>query len=198
MRDPELLELPGGQPRALEERPRLVHPDVLDEPGLVRGPDRTERRAVPPGRETAGVAVRQHARTRGKELHGMLPHPPAALDLVGVDPLGTLACRLVAHRLERPAQVDRGRTRGRKHMERGVEVIAPLGRERHAVRRRHADRGSAAYRESPDRLGDLGRRPAAEVDLLPGQPPLVEDDDSVVLEPDDPVRFELGHGSTRA
>ena len=36
---------------------------------------------------------------------------------------------------------------------------------------------------------------AAKVDLLAGKPPLVEDDDGVVLEPDDPVRCELGHAS---
>ena len=29
---PSVLELPRRQPRALQERPRLVDPDVLDEP----------------------------------------------------------------------------------------------------------------------------------------------------------------------
>ena len=191
--DPELLELPGGQPRALEERPRLVHPDVLDEPGLVCGPDRPERCPVAACCEAAGVAVRQHARTGRDELDRMLPHPPAALDLVCVDPLGALARRVVAHRVERPAEVDRRRPRRREHLGRGVEVVPALGGERHAVGGRSADRRRAAHGEHADRLRELGGRRAAKVDLLVGQPTLVEDDDGVVLEPDDPVRFELGH-----
>ena len=44
VRDAELLELPGGQPAPLEERSRLVDPDVLDETRLAGGPDRAERR----------------------------------------------------------------------------------------------------------------------------------------------------------
>src|SRR4029079_4147633 len=62
VRDPELLELPGGEPRTLEKRARLVDSDVRDEPGFVCGPDRTDGGSVATRREAAGVAVRQDAR----------------------------------------------------------------------------------------------------------------------------------------
>ena len=71
--------------------------------------------------------------------------------------------------------------------------VATLGRERHAVRGGDADRRRPAHGEHPDRLGELGRGGAAKVGLLAGKQPLVEDDDGVILEPDDPMRFELGH-----
>ena len=57
-------ELPRGQARALQERPRLVgeHGDALAL--LDRGADHAERRAVARRRERAGVAVREDARRR--------------------------------------------------------------------------------------------------------------------------------------
>ena len=73
------------------------------------------------------------------------------------------------------------------------EVLAPRGGERETVCGGDSDRRRAAYRERPDRLGDLRRGRAAEVDLSIGQAPLVEDDDGVVLEPDDRVRLQLAH-----
>ena len=77
----------------------------------------------------------------------------------------------------------------------GPEVFAPQRGERIAVGSGDADRGRAADREPADRLGDLGGRPAAQLDLLVGQPPLVEQDDSVPLEPDDLRRLEGSHQS---
>ena len=64
-------------------------------------------------------------------------------------------------------------------------------RERQAVRGGNADRRRAAHGQRPDRLCELRRIGAAELDHLVGQAPLVEDDDRVVLEPDDPVRLEV-------
>ena len=58
-------------------------------------------------------------------------------------------------------------------------------RERHAHRGGDADRGRAADRELADRRAQLGHRRAAPVDALAGQARLVEQDDRVVLEPDD-------------
>ena len=194
MRDGELLELPRREAAALQERPRLVDPDVRDATRLVRGADCSERRSVATRREPARVAVREDARSLREQLHRVRAHRTAALDLVGVDPLGPLARRVVAHRLERPAEVDRRRAGRGERRERGVEVVAPLGGERHAVRGRDPDGRSAANGEHADRLGELGHRPAAEVDLMLREQALVEHDDGVVLETDDPVRLEVpGH-----
>ena len=51
--------------------------------------------------------------------------------------------------------------------------------------------GAPRTASDPDRLGELGGVGAAELDHLVGKPPLVEDDDGVVLEPDDAVRLEV-------
>ena len=64
-------------------------------------------------------------------------------------------------------------------------------RERQAVRGGDADRGRAADGQRSDRLGELRRIGAAELDHLVREPPLIEDDDRVVLEPDDAVRLEV-------
>ena len=74
VRDAELLELPRRQPAALEQRSRLVDPDVLDEARLGGGSDRADRRAVAARRKAARVAVREHAvRPRGKSSTAFAP-----------------------------------------------------------------------------------------------------------------------------
>ena len=64
---PSCLELPGRQARALEQRPRLVDPDVFEKALLPGGAQRADRRAVPAGRQAAGVAVCQGFRARSEE-----------------------------------------------------------------------------------------------------------------------------------
>src|SRR5207302_698241 len=70
-----------------------------------------------------------------------------------------------------------------------VEILAPGRSERIAVRRSDPDRGRAADRERPDRLRDLRGRPADELALFGGKPPLIEQDDGVLLQADDPLRL---------
>ena len=64
---PSCLELPRGQPRALEQRPRLVDPDMREQ-ALAPRPRRIapSADAVAARREPAGVAVGQRARA-GRE-----------------------------------------------------------------------------------------------------------------------------------
>ena len=52
--------------------------------------------------------------------------------------------------------------------------------------------GAPRTASDADRLRDLGRGVAPQLDLLAGEAALVEDDDGVVLEADDPVWLELG------
>ena len=125
------------------------------------------------------------ARPGRNELERVLPHPAAALDLVLVERRARSGVGSSRSLVERPAQVDRRRARRDEDVVRRVEVLPALGCEREPVRRGDADRGSAADGERADRLGDLGRRRAPQLDLLVGQPPLVEDDHRVRLEPDD-------------
>ena len=78
-------QLPGGQPRALQERPRLVgeHRDPLAL--LDRRADHAERGAVAGGRERAGVAVREDARASGTSAAPCAPIARQLCDVLVVD-----------------------------------------------------------------------------------------------------------------
>ena len=197
MRDPERLQLERGQARALQQRARLVHPDVRDPAPLRRSPDRADGGAVAAGREAAGVAMGEDPGGGRHELRRVRAHPPAALDLLRVDPPGALAGRVATHLVERPAEVDGRRSRRRERLVGLVEIGAARGGERHPVGGGDADRGRAAHREHPDRVGELRRVTAAELAQLVRQPALVEDDDGVVLEPDDPLGIEVAEPRAR-
>ena len=192
VRDPGLLELPGGEAGALEQRARLVDEHPLEQPALPGGAERADRGAVAAGGEAARVAVRQRARPGGEELGRVRGHPPAAVDLLGVERPRPLGRRVVAHLRERPGQVDRGRARGAEHALGLGEVLAAERREREPVRRGDADRGRAAHDHRPDRLRDLGRGAAGDLDDLAGELPLVEEDDrrAGLVEPRDLLRLE--------
>jgi len=69
-----------------------------------------------------------------------------------------------------------------------VPVRPLLGRYREAVRRGDSVRWSAANGERADGVGDLCRRRTPQLDLLVGQPPLVEHDDGVRLEANNALR----------
>ena len=74
----------------------------------------------------------------------------------------------LAHPVERPREVDGGRSRRPQHPIRLVEVVAEQGGEHVAVCGRDADGGRAADGERPDRLGHFRRAPALELDLFVG------------------------------
>ena len=190
VRDAGRLELPRRQPRTLEQRPRLVDPDVREQIALPRGEQGADSAAVPAGREAARVAVRQRARARAEQPGGVGGHAPAALDLVGVDRARVLGRRIAAHLVERPAEIDRRRPRLAQHPIGLGQVLPTRGRERIAVGGGDPDRRRAAHHHRPDRVGHLGRRAALDVDLLERQEALVEEDDAVVLEAQDPLRLE--------
>ena len=109
-----------------------------------------------------------------------------------MDPLRALARRVVPHRVERPAEVDRGWPRRGERLDCGVEVLTLLAASAMPYAAATPMRARRAG-EHPDRLGHLHRGKAPELDLRVGQAALVEDDDGVVLEADDLVRRELRH-----
>ena len=102
-----------------------------------------------------------------------------------------LGCRFVTHLLERPDEVHRRRPGFGQDAVGGVEILAALGRERVAVRGGDADGRRPAHGERPDRLGDLGRRLAAELELLVRKPALVEQDDRAGLQTNDALRRQV-------
>ena len=133
----------------------------------------------------------QCARARLEQRGGVGGHRLAARDLVSVDLAGVLGARVVAHPVERPGEVDRGRA-GRAQDTIGlVEVLVIRRRQCVTVGGGDADRRCAAHRELANRLGHVGGRATVELDLLERKPALVEHDDPVGLEPEDRLRFEI-------
>src|SRR6266511_1074016 len=124
------------------------------------------------------------------DLGGMCSHPAAALDLLGVDATRSFRGRVGLHAVERPRQVDGRWSRLEQDAGCLLEVLAVPHSERVAVGGRDADRRGTAHSQVPDCGGHVGGRATFELDLLVGQSPLVEDNDAVVLEPDDPLRLE--------
>jgi hypothetical protein len=80
--DAELAELPAGQPRALEQRPGLVHDHVAERAAGVQGADHPERGAPAQAGQGAGVAVGVDAEPAGAagagEIGGAAPADPEA------------------------------------------------------------------------------------------------------------------------
>jgi len=120
----------------------------------------------------------------------MLGHAPAAVYLLAVKRAGTLGeiAFMLLHRRERPGEVHGRRPRGGERRGGRSAILALGGREGVAVRRRDADRGSPAHGERADCLGDLAGAAADEIDLLLRQPPLIEENDAVVLQARDSLR----------
>jgi len=118
----------------------------------------------------------------------MCTHALAPINFRYVQSAGSLGCRFVPHLLERPDEVHRRRAGVGEESIGRIEVFAALGRQRIAVCRGHADRRRAAHGKRPDRLGDLGCRLAAELELLVRKPALVEQDDRAGFQTNDPFR----------
>jgi hypothetical protein len=116
-------------------------------------------------------------------------HGEAAPDLVAMDRPRPFreGARIGPHLpqlRERPRQVDGGRTRGQQRRGGLLEVLAGRSCERVAHRGGDPDRGCATHGERPDRVGDLPDRTALEPRRLLGKASLVQEHDTVVLEPD--------------
>ncbi len=156
-RDTQLLELPRREPAALEERPCLVDPDVLDPSCLPGCANRSERRAVAPGRQRTRVAVRQDPRPGSNERERMLAHGATSLDLRVVQGARSFGRRIGTKLVEGPAEVHGGRARRDQHVVRGVEILLALSRQCQAVPRCNTDRRRPADGERPNRVGNLRR-----------------------------------------
>ena len=191
MRDAGVLELPRSQARALQERTRLVHPDVGEQAALPRRAQRPDRAAVAAGREATGIAVRQRARSGTEELCGVGGHRAAARDLLVVQPACVRRCRVVPHLRQRPGKVHGRRPRRPQRSGGRIHVVAPRGGKREPVGRGDADRRRAANRQLADRGDELVDRPALQLDALLREPSLVEEDDlrAVLLVPNDVCRL---------
>ena len=212
VRDAGLGQLPGRQPGALEVGPRLVDPDVDRATGMVRRLDDAERGPVLAAGQRPGVAVGQDADravvARRQDLQPELGQPAVVGgrledDRVGlgahrsrdrVAVLGQLPDLGVAGQdaLDRPAQVDRRRTRvdERVRRRRGSSPCARTGRpsalglgaHRQPDGRDLADRRGAANDHLADRVGDLAGRAARVLDERVGEAALVDQvEDAAVL-----------------
>ena len=75
--DARTSQLPRRQPRALQDRPRLIYIDVEALACLMRGEDWRQRRTHPGGRQRARVAVRQQRVAIGDQLGAEAAHRAA-------------------------------------------------------------------------------------------------------------------------
>ena len=136
---PRLLQLPGGQPGALEQRPGLVGEDAEAPALLGGGEDDGQGRAVVGRRQAAGVAVRQDAlRRRGSGRRRPRPIARHIAAVFLVDGLRLVeqpsrqlgrrqsraACDAPLHAVQRPEQVDGRRPAGAQVVGDLVEPLA--------------------------------------------------------------------------
>ena len=85
--DAEPVQLPRREPRALQQRPRLVDPHVDALAALDRAADHTERGAVADARERTRVAVREHLRVTRNDGGAVRTDATVARDIVVGDAL---------------------------------------------------------------------------------------------------------------
>ena len=149
--------------------------------GVMRHVDRRQRRAPIDAGEPAGIAMGEDverlrpfffAAASLQNLEAVLADGAAHLDILvrdlrGLRPgdRGALLARMVAqhvaHALQRPAQIDRGRPRLGEHVVRAVERLVRrilAHRERDAVSRRRADQRRAAHDHRLDRVRRIFHR----------------------------------------
>ena len=196
-----LRELPGGERGALIAGTRLIDIDMNRQALVHREVDRGGGGAVVDRRQPAGVAMGEDI----DRFAGLLAfsQPPEELEAVAADRavdldilvgdsrrlgVGGGGARLRserpetrARRVQRPAQVDRGRPGRRKLVPRGGErrVARILAHgEREPVSRRRPDQRRAANPHVADRRRSVGDAAQGRDAKLMRQPALVDDIDA--------------------
>ncbi|MNC12837.1 hypothetical protein D3C75_605630 [compost metagenome] len=171
----------------------------------MRGADHPQRGAEAAGGQGAGIAVGQQllraAVVLADQLDAELGHGQVGLAVAVVDADGLgfqggqhvvavlQTSQALAHAVQRPEQVDRGRPRGRQHgevlLQRSPPVAAggqPRARaEHHAVGGADADRRGAAHHHQTDRLGHPGGAVVAAPGFLERQHALIEQMQDAVM-----------------
>ena len=181
VRDRRRLELPRGQPRALQERPRLVDPDVREQPRSQAVEQRADGAAVAAGREPAGVAVRQRARARARRARRReraicrQRSTSSAWIRRACSAVGSSSIRSSAQ----PRFTAVGRDRAEHRVGRAEVLARARPRARSRTRRRRRSPARRARPSSRIASATSAARPALDLDLVERQPPLVEQDDAV-------------------
>ncbi len=178
--DAGLLELPCGEPGALQQRARLVGIDAELPPRGVGEVDRGRGGADAGGGQGAGVAVGEHAGVLADELLGVAADRLAHLGVLGVNlpRLGQQPVEIIGaqplHAIQGPEQVHRGGPARGQVVDRLAER-AVLSPDDAAIRGGDADgRGPAddeAANGRPERL-DIA---TLQVHELAGQPRLIDE-----------------------
>src|SRR5262245_35159648 len=107
-----------------------------------------------------------------------------------MDRAGSRRRRVAVQLVEGPGQVDGGRSRRAEYLVGPLEILAARRSERVPIRGRDTDRGRAADDHVANRVGNLRSRPALDLDLLHRKAALIEEDDSIILEAQDPLGLE--------
>ena len=206
MLDAELAELPGGEPRPLQQRAGLVRDDVREGAPVAQRPDDAERGSPAQAGERAGVAVRVHLERAVPALLDEERGAPLAQPLADIDRgvadreggglhRGGAAGQRGRDREYLAAQVDRGRAGIGDPLDLGVQpaVVPSLAfglpdRERHAQRARHPEQRRAPHGQPDDRVDKLIHGGDAAVRTPVRQGRLVDGDDVAVPPADNVVK----------
>ena len=195
-----LLQLPDGQPRALQKGTRLIGENIDALAGFHGRADHSQRGAVAGRGQCAGVAMREDrpavrhqrravAADRPADRDILLAHDPGLFGQPPANGVHRLAAQpgvQPLHAVDRPEQVDRGRAGCGQGVANGFELAVEVRRvglldpQRHPHRRRHADGRRAPDHHLPDRLRDLAIIPAGDVFFFERQARLVDHDDAFV------------------
>ena len=151
VRDARGLELPRRQAGALQERPRLVHPDMLKQtafPGREQGADGA---AVAARRKTARVAMSECASPGASSSAVCAAIRRQRSTSSAWKTSSVLVRRVVTHRVESPGEIDGSRPRRSQDTICGREILAVGCREGNPVRGCDTDRRRSAHDHRLDR-----------------------------------------------
>ena len=194
-------EFPCREPGALQIRARFGHEDRQRLVSPPRRPDDAQRRAVARGRQRAGVAMREHAGAARNQRRPVSAHTPVGGHVVALNlqrftlgradehlaPLCVCFFKAAPHTLDRPEQVDRRRSCGRKQVAQTAELrrvrttLEPPHPERDAHCRGHADGRRPADHHVADSAGNPAVIGIAAIDFARRQGALVDHTHRAVL-----------------
>ncbi|MNT15904.1 hypothetical protein D3C72_1509840 [compost metagenome] len=197
-RHPFVGQLPGSQAGALQPGTGFVGIDPLHQSVEVGGADHPEGCTETAGSQGAGVAVGQQglraALVLANQLHAQLGHGQVGLavaqmdgDRLGLQGLQrgfavAQALQALAHAVQGPEQIDRGRPGLGQRLEVGLQRLAPVatrgdtgaGTQYHAIGGADADGRRAAHHHLADGLGHAFCGVVGQPDFLGRQQALVE------------------------
>ena len=214
-RHAKLLQFPGGETGALQERPRFVHIDMDAATRVVRGADNAQGSAVVDCCQCTRVAVCQDAGATRHQVEAKCAHLSIRGDIVlshlmrqrqhgGArrgDPIflgdhprlrkKTIYCPLKIYGCRPSIPQERGNPLHVGDKYRGIAGRVQLSTESHTVGGGNADGGCSADLHGPDGMGDFLGCSTGDEHGCVGQTRLIDEDDGALPL----VKLKCAHGT---